>query len=168
MGKGPHSPKTRGRRTKEPGQRSLKLERRAMRALEIWADRPSMRSDEVKAQIRAEFKCGYGASDEALTRAYELFELYRDDQGLALTNRVAMAYWEIFEEAKRDRDHQGARKALDSLRSHLGLGAPDRLEITGTMGRSEDPDLEDFTQEQLELLAKLDQAERQRQGKLPS
>lgn len=129
-----------------------KTERRAQRVLELWADKPSLRRDEIHGRIRREFKCGIGAADRAITRAYEYYA--ENSQDLQLTDRLAQHYWDIAEEAKKAGKFRDATKALDSLRAHLGIGAPERLELTNKTG----VDMAELTQEEIDMLARLDRA----------
>lgn len=113
----------------------------------------------MKAQIRREFKCGIGASDLAMEHALELFRAAATE--LALTDRIAVAYWHGIEESQRKGDWRAYFRGLDSLRAHLGLGAPERLEITGKVGADE---MAELTDEEIALMEKMDRLRAGRAG----
>jgi hypothetical protein len=165
MGRGRFAPGVRGRASGESehrykgSTRSQKVERRALRILEIWADHPALRPAELKERIQREFECGIGSAADALARAYEIYEEKRDDE--TLVSRVAEQYLMISEDARRAGKFSAATRALDSLRAHLGLGQPDRVEVTLGAGMvSRDDELAEWSDDELKLLARLERADR--------
>lgn len=162
MGSGPFQPVA--RRIKGEGRhkgttKSEKTELRARRILEIWSDRISMRPEEIKAVIRAEFLCGATAAAEALARAYELYALAVSSESVEhLVGKLALRYLALSEAAQRAGNLPEARKNLDSLRAHLGISAPQRIELSGSVGTvSRDPGMENLTDEQIALLRQIDE-----------
>ncbi len=161
MGKGRFQPSARatgpeGRH--KGGTRTEKTEQRARRILEIWTARISARPDEIKSMIRTEFQCGIRAAEEALARSYELYaQAASSDQVEHLVGKLALRYLALSEEAQRMGNLGEARKSLDSLRAHLGISAPQRIEHSGSVTVSRDEAMEDLTDEQLALLRQIDE-----------
>lgn len=72
---------------------------------------------------------GKTAAEQAIKVAYELLH---DEwkTGPSIVDRLASRYQAIADKAERAGDYRAAVRAMDSLRRHLGLGAPDRVEHT--------------------------------------
>lgn len=141
-----------GARRYRGATKSQKVERRATWVLEQWAAKPSLRRSELVDRLRTTFECGIGAADEAIQRAYSMFAELKSDA--SLPDRIAHEYLSIAEEARRAKDWRAATKALDSLRLHLGIGAPERVEHSGAVALTKR--LEDLSDEELALAARLD------------
>lgn len=162
MGKGPFQP---GARKPKEGRhrgstKSERTEQRARRVMEIWTDRISARPEEIKAIIRAEFQCGINAASDAMARAYELYALAVSSESVEhLVGKLALRYLALSEAAQRAGNLPEARKNLDSLRAHLGISAPQRIELSGSVGGtvSRDPGMENLTDEQIALLRQIDE-----------
>lgn len=128
------------------------LDRRAQWVIDRWDERPSLRYTEMLKEVRAAFECGKTAAEKAIQRAYEILrETWADP---ALSDRIAHKYMAIVEGAERAGEFRAARAALDSLRRHLGLGAPDRVEHSGGLDINAEK-LEDLTEDELRIMAKV-------------
>lgn len=136
---------------KGPGQ-SLKdqLETRARWVIERWDERPSLRYREMVEEVRKRFEVGKTAGEKAIQRAYAIMKEEASNEHLA--DRITAKYISLAEAAERDGDWRAARSILDSLRRHLGLGAPDRLNITD----DRDENMDDLSDDEVAVLAKLD------------
>jgi arginine utilization protein RocB len=134
------------------------VERRALWIIDTWAHSFSLRPSQLKEMVRKQFECGINAAEDAMSRAYEIYKERMDPEKLG--QQLAAQYLELAEQAKRNGKEAEARKCLDSLRAHLGLGAPERVEHSGTIGVSRDEALEPLTDEELAVLARMDQVER--------
>lgn len=111
--------------------RSKRVERMATFVIQIWADHPALGYADVIDEVRKHFRCGQTAAEQAHKRAAERIEETATDP--VMSARIAQGYWDLFAEAKRSKKLNAGRLLLDSLRAHLGVGAPERLEIsTGT------------------------------------
>ena len=154
------APESRGRKPEGDGRRHLgttrsqKVERRALWVVQRWADDPSVRPGAMKLEVQARFECGITASDQALSRAYELMAEHRNDGGLV--DRIAGFYFELAKDARRDKQFNSARMAMDSLRAHLGIGAPERVEHSGGVSVEVEQAIADLTDDELALLARLE------------
>ena len=147
----PHAPATEKSKPKKgPGQ-SIKdqLDARARWVMDRWDERPSLRYRDMCAEVRRQFEVGKTAAEQAIKRAYALMKEEASNEHLA--DRITAKYMSLAESAERDGDWRAARSILDSLRRHLGLGAPDRVDIN-----VKDENMDDLTDAQLAALAALD------------
>ena len=115
--------------------------------LDEWSVRPSLGYDEMVQKTRKALGCGEKAAKQAIKRAREILNERAHDPEIA--NKIASAYFDVYEDALAARDRRGALRALDSLRAHFGIGAPDRLHVTGALRL----DLEKMSDEELEKAA---------------
>ena len=154
-----HQPSKRNRKASPA---SLKqLEARGRWVVEHWDEVPSLRYKDMLAAVRLHFLIGKTAGEQAIKRAYEIMRETWSDPSWG--DRIAARYLEISEKAEKRGDLTNARKALDSLRAHLGIGAPQRhaIEHSGSIDSETtlnltDEDYESMSDEQLLALAKLD------------
>lgn len=131
------------------------LERRAQWVIDRWDERPSLRYGEMVREVQRQFECGKTAGEQAIKHAYTLLkELWSRPE---LVDRIANHYLAAFELAQTQNNPRSMVRALDSLRRHLGLGAPDRIEHSGEIGVTAEQ-LEDLTDEELRIMAKVDGA----------
>ena len=128
------------------------LERRAQWVIDRWDEMPSLRYSEMVKEVRRTFECGKTAGEKAIERAYEILRVTWSDP--ALSDRIAHKYMSIVEAAEKAGEFRAARAALDSLRRHLGLGAPDRVEHSGGLEIKQEA-VEDMTDEELRLIARM-------------
>lgn len=142
------SPKNRVKGTGQLGPKD-KVEARARWVIERWDERPSLRYREMVEEVRKHFEVGKTAGEQAIKRAYALMTEEFSNEHLA--DRITAKYISLAEAAERDGDWRAARSILDSLRRHLGLGAPDRVEHT-----IKDENMDDLSDEEVAILAKLD------------
>lgn len=150
----PHAPAARtvkSSKKKGTGQLGPKdmLERRARWVIERWDERPSLRYGEMVEEVRKNFEVGKTAGEQAIKRAYAVMAEEASNEHLA--DRITAKYLSLSEGAERAGDWRAARSILDSLRRHLGLGAPERVEHT-----IKDEQMDDLTDAQLAALAALD------------
>lgn len=128
--------------------------RRAQWIIERWRVRPSLSYQEMVKEVREAFDVGRTMAEFAIARANELLREMGADP--ALKDRITAAYWDIYESASTAKEYRAARAALDSLRRHLGVGAPDRVENTHIVEEVSDEQLEDLSDDQVRALAALD------------
>lgn len=128
------------------------LDRRAQWVIDRWDERPSLRYGEMCNEVRRTFECGKTAGEKAIQRAYEILNSTWSDPRLA--DRISSHYMAAFELAQSQNDPRSMVRAMDSMRRHLGLGAPDRVEHSGDIDiRNEQ--VEDLTDEELRVMAKV-------------
>lgn len=98
--------------------------------IDRWDERPSIRYLQMVPEIRRKFECGKTAAEQAIKRAYEMMrEEWADKESIA--DRIAARFFHLSEKAEAKGDLNAAIRALDSLRRHRGVGAPDRVEHSG-------------------------------------
>lgn len=130
------------------------LEQRAQWVIDRWDERPSLRYGEMVAEIRQRYFIGKNGAEQVVKRAREILrDSFDPVKNPELTDRITAKYFAIVEGAEREGEWRAARAALDSLRRHLGLGAPDRVEQTTKYNPE---DFEDMTDDQVRSLAQLD------------
>lgn len=128
---------------------------RAAWALDTWELRPSLRYGQMKKEIQKRFECGENAAEQAIKRAYEILrEAWSDAPAVA--DKITARYYALSESAERAGDHAAAIRAMTELRKHLGIGAADRVEHSGSVSVGT-RDLSDFSVEELMLLRKAEE-----------
>lgn len=110
---------------------SQRAEQAAAWVVDEWAVRPSIGYHELIGKIRERFECGRDLAEQAIKVAREILHDRASDPAIA--DKIAAAYWQLYEDAVMNKDRAQARKALDSLRAHLGVGAPERRHVTGSV-----------------------------------
>ncbi len=144
-----------GAKAKKPAPRSAKFEAMAEYALTRQRERPGLGYAALVMEIRQRFEVGQNSAEIGIKRAYEIrrenTQKLIEDPGI-----IEDLYWEQFEKADRAGKATDARKILDSLRTMLGIGEPERLEITS--GKQSNTKLAHLTPEQIDALAAFDRA----------
>lgn len=120
---------------------TAKLEMRAQWALERWEKHPSLTYLMMLAEIRKRFDVGKSAGEQSIKRAYQIL---RDQWSNSdIVDRLAARYHSIADKAEADGDWHAAIRAMDSLRRHLGIGAPDRVEHSRGVSQHKLDDVDD-------------------------
>lgn len=138
----------------------LNLQVRAEWLLDRWQDRPVLFVDYQGSirEVRKQFECGVTIAEQTIKTARQILS----DRGKDPAHKERMREWveqqyvELADRAERRGNLSEKRKVLDSLTRLRGLAAPQEVKVI------EDnlPPLEDLSEEQLALIAKLDQRKR--------
>lgn len=118
--------------------------------IERWTERPELSRAELVKEAAATFWVSKGTAERLVKGATDRLRQKREEWTI---DRLANAYFELADRATRSGQIGEARRCLDSLRSMLGIGKPDRLEIVPALFTDEQ--LDDMTDEQLEVIAGL-------------
>lgn len=111
--------------------------------LDVWHEKPSIGYGELVEKVRAHFECGHASAEQAIKYARDILRERAADPSVA--DKIAEAYWNIYEDALKHGDRLNARRTLDSLRAHFGVGAPARVNHSGTVAL----DLEKLSDDEL-------------------
>lgn len=137
------------------------IERRAQWAIEEWRRFPSMGYGQMVAAISKHFEVGITGSEQTIKRAYEIIKA---NSG-GFVDRIFDMYMHIADEQLAHGERGEARRTLDSVRAHLGISAPARIEHSGIVGvQHAEANFDDM--DDVELDAMLRRVARQRGGEL--
>lgn len=118
-------------------------------------ERPGIMYAQLVVELREKFECGRTSAEVGIQRAHEIRRA-NTEKLISDPTIIEDLYWELLEEAQRKGKTNDARRVLDSLRAHMGLGAPQRLELT--RGKDAASKLANLTPEEIEALAAFDRA----------
>lgn len=144
----------------------LAFERLVLAVVDAWAHHPKWRHGDMERHLVKQYGCSRVRAEEAIRQARLILQERAADP--SLTDRVVAAYMldlercaDCYAKCMADGDRRTALAAvrehartLQMMSKHLGLTAPERVEVTTTVSVREERFAE-LTTEQLELLAKV-------------
>lgn len=155
----PTAPKLTTRRTKRAPRKLIgtyeQTRTRANFIVSLITDRPSLTYDDRIEETRKKFGCGKGAAEQAHAMGKELLQKAREDYVKNAYDYILASSREDEEAARRRGDLRCANKIRMDTARLLGLGAPDRIEVTKKVDLE---GLAELTDEELMLLARIDRS----------
>ena len=125
---------------------------RAEWCLEYMRAHPTLRPGQVQRAIREYYGCGGTISKLAYARALEMFSEGREDFVANGIDYIIASTKEDIEEARHNRDYRAADRMRMNLAKLLGIAAPEKLELSGSV--DVEHDLSGMSEEELMVIAK--------------
>lgn len=119
--------------------------------VDLIISRPSLTYDARIEETRKNFGCGKGAAEQSHALAKDMLAAARKDYVATALDHILAASREDEEAARRRGDLRTANRIRMDCAKLLGIGSPDRVEITKPVMA-----FDDLTDEELAVAAKLD------------
>lgn len=137
-------------------EREIEFERNGEWMRDLIVDRPSLTFKQRIEAARTTLGIGKTAAEQAHARAKALLAEARERNYDAAIDAIWARACEDEETARNRGDLRTANRIRIDTARLLGLGAPDRVEHSGSVGRKVEVNYGDLTDEEIAVLKKID------------